>query len=109
MQTLIQALTMHPGLKNFVISFLSRLCRRDIWRNEELVAEIVKCLKMLDTVCVDIIMCMNEEAMYKVLSRSNKLKTYCTEYLAMQRTGKSSRNMQQYSVLKAALKRASDK
>ncbi|KAM0671613.1 symplekin domain-containing protein [Ordospora colligata] len=108
-QTLIQALTMHPGLKNFVISFLSRLCRRDIWKNEELVAEIMKCLKMLDTVCVDIIMCMNEEAMYKVLSRSNKLKTYCTDYLAMQRTGKSSRHMQQYSMLKAALKRASDK
>jgi len=108
-QTLIQALTMHPGLKNFVISFLSRLGRRDVWRNEGLVVEMVRCLKMLDNVCVDIIMCMNEEAMYKVLSRSNKLRMQCSDYLAKQRPGRSTRHAQQYAMLKAALKRTSDK
>lgn len=92
MRTLIQTLLKFPSLRSFVVSFLSRLTRRDVFEQEDIVAGIVKCLEMLGTAAVDIVAGMGEAAMHKVLGRSAVLRKACHEQL-QQRDSRHSKSM----------------
>lgn len=93
MRTLIQTLVRFPNLKNFVVSFLSRLSRRDVWGQEEQLAGMVKCLEMIGGGAVDIIAYLDEGPMYKVLSRSAGLGRLCKEYLGRKSSDKHPKAM----------------
>ncbi|AFM98444.1 symplekin domain-containing protein [Encephalitozoon hellem ATCC 50504] len=87
-RTLIQTLLKFPNLKNFVVSFLSRLARRNIWKQEEMVEGVVRCFEIVGPAAVDIVMYLDPDAMSKALGKSKGLRSLCREYLRKEASGK---------------------
>jgi symplekin len=81
-RTLIQTLLKFPNLKNFVVSYASRLAKRDVWSQEGLFAGMVKCLEMIGSAAIDVILYLDEPVIVRMLGRSPKLSALCNEYLA---------------------------
>ncbi|UYI27669.1 symplekin [Encephalitozoon cuniculi] len=80
-RTLIQTLVKFPNLKNFVVSFLSRLVRRNIWKQEEMVEGVAKCFEMIGPPAVDIILYLDPDAMSRILGKNRGLRRLCREHL----------------------------
>lgn len=80
-RTLTRTYMKFPNLKNFVISFLSRLVKKDVWRQEVLFHDMVRCLEVIGPAAIDIIVYLDEGVMYKVLKGSSGINKLCHEYL----------------------------
>lgn len=92
-RTLIQTLLKFPNLKNFVVSFLSRLVRRNIWKQEEMVEGVTKCFEIVGPAAVDIIVYLDSDGMGKVLGKSKGLRSLCREHLRKEGSGKRNDSM----------------
>ncbi|ADM11678.1 uncharacterized protein Eint_060700 [Encephalitozoon intestinalis ATCC 50506] len=87
-RTLLQTLVKFPNLKNFVVSFLSRVVRRNIWKQEEMVEGVIKCFEMIGAPATEMIAYLDSDSMAKVLGRSKELRDLCHEYLRKGGTNK---------------------
>jgi symplekin len=84
MRTVILSLINFPNLKKFVTSLMFRLGKRKVWTSARMFEGFVKCLDVLGSSGVEIVMTLPEEQIEMVFSKSKRMLDLCDSYVKSQ-------------------------